>query len=175
MAAPATPRWAGAGALLTIASPPIVAIGFTTGAAIPQVSGAVLLTLGVWIVAGLTAAVVVPRTAGAGARGLLTVSAVAVAAPMVLAVFWAAGQHYDVPALDVPTMARIHGTLNAFGFSLAGLLGWLIRDSATSRGAPEPPTPRSDADPGLPAASRRRPSPPMWRRGPGTGPTSRRT
>ena len=26
--------------------------------------------------------------------------------PMVLAVFWAAGQHYDVPALDVPAMAR---------------------------------------------------------------------
>jgi len=39
---------------------------------------------------------------------------------MVLAVSWAAGQHLDVPAFDIPTMARSHGTVNAFGFSLAG-------------------------------------------------------
>jgi hypothetical protein len=95
---------------------------------VPQVTGAILLTLGVWIVAGLTAAVVAPRTADAGARALLTVSALTVVVPMVLAVFWAAGQHYDVPALDVPAMARVHGTLNALGFSLAGLLGWVARD-----------------------------------------------
>jgi len=104
--------------------------------------GALLMSVGVWIVALLTLAVVVPQTAGAGARALLGVSAVAVAAPMVLAVFWAAGQHYDAPALDVPAMARIHGTLNAFGFSLGGLLGWLMRDYATTPGASEPPTPR---------------------------------
>jgi hypothetical protein len=134
-------RWATAGVMLTILSPPIVAIGFTTGAAVPQITGAVLLTLGVWIVAGLTAAVVAPQTTNAGARALLTVSALTVVVPMVLAVFWAAGQHYDVPALDVPAMARIHGTLNAFGFSLAGLLGWSLRDS-TSPGAPAPSTPR---------------------------------
>ncbi len=121
-------RWAIAGTLLTIASPPIVAVGFTTGSALAQISGAVLLSFGVWIVAGLTAGVVAPRTAGAGARALLYLSSAAVVAPMVLAVFWAAGQHYDVPALDVPAMARIHGTLNAFGFSLAGLLGWVARD-----------------------------------------------
>ena len=121
-------RWAIAGTVLTIASPPIVAVGFTTGSALAQISGAVLLTLGVWIVAGLTVGVVAPRTSGAGARALLLISAGAVVAPMVLAVFWAAGQHYDVPALDVPAMARVHGTLNAFGFSLAGLLGWVVRD-----------------------------------------------
>jgi hypothetical protein len=121
-------RWASVGTFLTIASPPIVAVGFTTGSALAQITGAVLLTLGVWIVAGLTAGVVAPRTAGAGARALLYLSAVSVVAPMVLAVFWAAGQHYDVPALDVPAMARLHGTLNAFGFSLAGLLGWVVRD-----------------------------------------------
>ncbi len=77
-----------------------------------------------------------PLTAGAGAKALLGASALSVGAPMVLAVFWAAGQHYDVPVLDVPAMARIHGTLNAFGFSLAGLLGWVVRDpQATVTGA----------------------------------------
>jgi hypothetical protein len=123
-----TPRWATAGTILTIGAPPIVAIGFTTGAAPAQVGGAVLLSLGVWIVAALTVAAVLPLTAGAGARVLLGISALSVGVPMVLAVFWAAGQHYDVPALDVAAMARIHGTLNAFGFSLAGLLGWALRD-----------------------------------------------
>jgi len=129
VASPVTPRWAAAGTMLTIVAPPIVAVGFTTGAAPAQVGGAVLLTLGVWIVAGLTLAAVLPLTAGAGARALLAISALSVGAPMVLAVFWAAGQHYDIPALDVAAMARIHGTLNAFGFSLAGLLGWAVRDA----------------------------------------------
>ena len=126
----ATGRWAAAGALLTIVAPPIVALGFTTGSAVAQITGAVLLTAGVWIVAGVTATVVAPRTANPSARALLSVSAAAVVAPMVLAVFWATGQHFDVPALDVPAMARVHGTLNAFGFTLAGLLGWAARDTA---------------------------------------------
>jgi hypothetical protein len=129
VASQVTPRWASAGTLLTIASPPIVALGFTTGSAPAQIGGAMLLSIGVWIVAALTLAAVMPLTAGAGARALLAVSALSVGAPMVLAVFWAAGQHYDVPALDVPAMARVHGTLNAFGFSLAGLLGWVVRDA----------------------------------------------
>ena len=128
VASPVTPRWATAGTLLTIASPPIVAVGFTTGSAPAQIGGALLLSIGVWIVAALTLAAVLPLTAGAGAKALLGASALSVGAPMVLAVFWAAGQHYDIPALDIPAMARIHGTLNAFGFSLAGLLGWIARD-----------------------------------------------
>ena len=127
------PRWAAAGAMLTIASPPIVAMGFTTGSAVFQIGGALLLSIGVWIIAGLTFAVVVPGTSDAPARALLTLSASAVVVPMVLAVFWAAGQHVDVPALDVPAMARIHGTLNAFGFSLAGLLGWAAHDADVAR------------------------------------------
>ena len=129
VASPVTPRWATAGTLLTIGSPPIVALGFTTGSAPAQIGGALLLSIGVWIVAALTLAAVLPLTAGAAAKALLGASALSVGAPMVLAVFWAAGQHYDVPALDVPAMARIHGTLNAFGFSLAGLLGWVVRDA----------------------------------------------
>ena len=167
-----TPRWAGAGTLLTIASPPIVAVGFTTRAPLPQITGAMLLTLGVWMVAGLAATVVARRTAVAGARALLIISALSVAAPMVLAVFWAGGQHYDVPALDVPAMARVHGTLNAFGFSLGGLLAWLLRDLATTPGASGPPTPRSKPDPAPAGATRRRPSPRGWRRETGTGPTT---
>jgi hypothetical protein len=43
---------------------------------------------------------------------------------MVLAVTWAAAQHWNVPALDIPAMARIHGSMNAVGFVGCGLLGY---------------------------------------------------
>ncbi len=41
---------------------------------------------------------------------------------MVLAVAWAAGQHWHVPALSIPDMARTHGIANALAFVLCGLL-----------------------------------------------------
>lgn len=123
-------RWAMVATMLTIGAPPVVAAGFTTGSAVFQIGGATLLAGGLWLLTGVTLAVVAPATAARTARLLLQVSALAVLAPMVLAVSWAAGQHLDVPALDVPTMARVHGTINAFGFSLAGLSGWVARDSS---------------------------------------------
>jgi len=108
--------------VLTAAAPPVVAAGFVTGWAVPQVGGAVLMTLGVWLTATLQL-----RRAGAlrrhaGRAGLLVVSGLAVWAPMVLAVAWAAGQHWDVPVLSIPDMARTHGLANAFAFCLCGLL-----------------------------------------------------
>jgi hypothetical protein len=113
-------------------APPFVAAGFTTRWWPFQIGGAVLLSVGLWTVAGLTLALVTPLTTDRTAAALLTVSALAVAGPMVLAVFWATARYADVPALDIPAMARIHGTLNAFGFSLAGLLGWVARDGGST-------------------------------------------
>lgn len=83
------------------------------------------MTVFAWSVAGLTAAYVVPRSWG-WARVLLIVSSLSVIAPMVLAVFWAAAQYVDVPALSIPAMARIHGTMNAVGFVGCGLVGWRL-------------------------------------------------
>ena len=105
----------------TALAPPIVAVGFTTHAGIPQVGGAVLMTIGVWCTGllELGGARTLERPA---ARVLLTVSGLAIWAPMVLAVAWAAGEHWDVPALSIPDMARTHGVTNALGFSLCGLL-----------------------------------------------------
>jgi hypothetical protein len=105
----------------TAAAPPIIALGFVTGWAAPQVGGAFLLCLGVFA----TAASQLRRAAAPGPaprRVLLLVSGLAVWAPMVLAVAWAAGQHWDVPALSVPDMARWHGAPNAVLFVLCGLL-----------------------------------------------------
>lgn len=61
-------------------------------------------------------------------------SGLAVWLPMVLAVAWAAGQHWDVPALSIPDMVRTHGLGNAIGFVLCGLAGRNL-----SVGRPIPP------------------------------------
>ncbi len=118
--------------VLTAGAPPVVALGFVAGAALPQVGGAVLMTLGVWATASLHL-----REAAAGGgsisgwrRVLLVVSGLSVWAPMVLAVAWAAGQHWDVPFLSIPDMAQTHGVANALGFTVAGLLA--RRPEATS-------------------------------------------
>ena len=53
---------------------------------------------------------------------------------MALAGAYATGNLMDASwKLDIPTMATWHGTLNAFGFALCGLLAW------TRAGVPAPP------------------------------------
>lgn len=107
--------------VLTGAAPPVVAAGFVTGAATPQVGGALLVALGVCT----TAALELRRAAGRPRRWrhdlLLGVSGLAVWAPMALAVAWAAGQHWAAPALSIPAMVRTHGVANAVAFVLCGL------------------------------------------------------
>lgn len=122
-------RMGAAAVLFTAAAPPFVAVGFVTGAALPQVGGAVLMALGVWLTATLQlrAVVVGPPSA---ASALLGVSGLAVWVPMVLAVAWAGGQHWDIPVLSIPDMARTHGLANALAFSLCGLLGRHIQSVA---------------------------------------------
>jgi YndJ-like protein len=117
-------RLAGVAVVLTAGAPPVVAAGFVTGAAAPQVGGAVLMALGV---AATAAAELAEALASAARREpgralLLAVSGLAVWAPMALAVAWAAGQHWAVPALSVPDMARTHGLPNALAFTLCGLV-----------------------------------------------------
>jgi hypothetical protein len=107
--------------LVTIGAPPIVALGFVTGAAIPQVGGATVMTIGVWTTASLELARAFRSRDDATIRVLLAVSGLAVWVPMVLAVAWAAGQHWAIPVLSIPDMARTHGVANALGFVGAGL------------------------------------------------------
>jgi YndJ-like protein len=108
----------------TIAAPPLVALGFLTGAAVPQVGGAALLTVGVLATAFVTGTDARRRAGDRRTKALFAVCAAAPVAPMVLAVVWAAAQHWAVPALDIPSMARIHGTTNFVGFVACGLVGY---------------------------------------------------
>lgn len=103
--------------VLTAAAPPIVAVGFVTEWAVPQVGGAVLMAAGVWLTAGHQLVESAKQR-----RLLLAVSGLAIWAPMVLAVAWAAGQHWDIPVLSIHDMARLHGLPNALAFVVAGLV-----------------------------------------------------
>jgi hypothetical protein len=118
------------GCAASVVGPPIVALGFTYEAAIPQAGGAVVMTVAAWAVAAGTVWSVGPawRRRGWPAAGgaLLAVSAASPIVAMVLAVQWAIGQHWAVPALSVDDMAATHGLLNGLGFVGAGLAGWTI-------------------------------------------------
>ena len=109
-------------AVLIVVAPPIVAAGFTF-LPLLQVVGAVLLTLGLWLLAGVTLVRIVPE-APSPAKWFLAISSLAVFVPMVLAVQWAVGWNFGTPALSISMMARTHGAVNALGFTLSGLLGW---------------------------------------------------
>lgn len=116
---------------LTAVAPPVVATGFVTRSALTQVGGAVLVTVGVWLTAGLQLRTA-RRSGSAAATLLLVISGLAVWAPMVLAVAWAAGQHWAIPVLSIPDMARTHGLANALAFVMCGLAGRTVEAAARS-------------------------------------------
>jgi hypothetical protein len=108
--------------VLTAVAPPLIALGFLTGAALPQVGGAVLMAAGVWTTATWELRSALDSSITRRVRVLLAVSGLAIWAPTVLAVAWAAGQHWRIPILSIPDMARTHGAANALGFVLCGLV-----------------------------------------------------
>ena len=133
------------GCVAAIASPPVVALGFVFDSAVAQVGGALGMTVAAWAVgfgtfllATSTSALTPPPATGPSpsprrddvarraGRALLVVSALSPIVPMVLAVQWALAQHVAMPALSIDAMASTHGVLNAIGFVLAGLAGWLL-------------------------------------------------
>jgi hypothetical protein len=118
------PRLAPAAVYTVIISPVLIAVGFFTQQSIFQVGAAVTLSAGVWAVALLTFVEARRRAGDRWSARLLTVSALSPLAPMVLAVMWAAGQYWSIPALSINAMAKTHAPLNAFGFVGCGLLGF---------------------------------------------------
>jgi len=115
-------QFARAAVCMTAVAPPVVALGFVTGGALPQVGGAILMAIGVWTTATLQLRDAFRSGVQRGEAALLLISGVAIWAPMILAVAWAAGQHWEIPILSVHDMARTHGLVNAFAFVLCGLV-----------------------------------------------------
>ncbi len=113
-----------AAGVLVVLGTPITATGVATGAAALTVVGPVLLASGILTTAALTVLLVARTRTTRASRWLLTVSAVAVVVPMLLGVDYAAARVLPIPALDLRTMAIVHGDLNAVFYALFGLAGW---------------------------------------------------
>lgn len=114
-----------------IAGTPLVAAGITFSPGL-ALGGAFVIAVGLWGLAALVFARVLPTlTAYGGARIMLAVSSASSSVAMLLACLYA----YSIVAgrliLSIPQMAMFHGVANALGFSLCGLIAWcFIRPAA---------------------------------------------
>jgi hypothetical protein len=68
----------------------------------------------------------VGRVKSRAAQIFLALSAVSVIPAMLLAGLWAVGEYPFQPMLNIPQMARVHGTINAIGFVFCGVFGWTL-------------------------------------------------
>jgi hypothetical protein len=116
--------WLKAIVILVIGMPYVVAAGFVISPA---------LKMGAAVVFSVSVAALAVRLRGCmknvsdfTARVLLQVASGAVFAAMIFSAAYAVADFAGSDALTIPQMARTHGLLNAFGFCLSGLLGWLI-------------------------------------------------
>jgi hypothetical protein len=107
-----------------VAGPGLLAVGFVIG---PRLKLAMALLvacsevgLSLFFLANVRA--IRPRLA----QLFVTISAASVLFAMALAGVWAIGEFPLQPFVHLDEMAKFHGTANAFGFTLCGLLGWTL-------------------------------------------------
>jgi hypothetical protein len=123
-------RWLKPLVLMMVGLPMVVAAGFVISPAVKMV--AAILFSG--SVAGLAVAV---RACGrkvedVAAGVMLQLAAGAVFASMILSSVYAVADFVGSETLTIPEMARTHGILNAVGFCLLGLLGWLVEGRSSA-------------------------------------------
>jgi hypothetical protein len=120
-------KWLRRLVLMVAGLPVVVAAGFVISPVL-KMSAAVLFSASV---AGLAIGLrhYGRRVEDATARVLLQVAAGAIFAGMMLSGAYAVADYLGSDVLTIPEMARTHGILNAIGFCLAGLLGWLVENS----------------------------------------------
>ena len=116
---------------------PVTALGFI-GLPFANWIGA-LLTAGGGFGIGLATLLVVSTLlrgpAGGPAAGLAVIAGASLLISMPMAVIYATGTLVGSTWLDLPTMARVHGTINVLGFSLPVIVAWTLdrRARATPR------------------------------------------
>ncbi len=130
-ALPRWPRWVGkwlAGVLLV--GMPLVAIGITaTQVGLPQIVESLAVTVmaagGGGVAIGYLYLGWVQRVK---LRGLLWfLSGICLLGGMCLALLYGWRCHHEWGWLSIPWMYAVHGSLNAIGFALPGLLGWVFQ------------------------------------------------
>jgi len=109
--------------LAIVVAMPLVAAGITFSPWI-GLAGALLLTVGVVLLAVLTLVWVRPVITAARWRALLVIGAISSCAAMVLACLYAYSLATKMLIITIPGMALTHGLLNAFGFVTCSLIAW---------------------------------------------------
>lgn len=121
-------RWLRGVVVLVLGMPFLVAAGFVISKGLKMVAAIVFsasvagLAGFVWTCAG--------SVEDGSARGFLQVAAGAVFAGMALSGTYAVADFVKSELLPIPRMASTHGILNAVGFCLLGLLGWIVQAQA---------------------------------------------
>ncbi len=117
-------RWLRSIVVLVLGMPFLVAAGFVISPGLKMVAAMIFsasvagLAGLVWMCAG--------RVEDGTARGFLRVAAGAVFVGMALSGTYVVADFVKSEWLPIPRMASTHGVLNAVGFCLLGLLGWLV-------------------------------------------------
>jgi len=114
-------RWSVA---LVVGMPFLVAAGFVISPLLKMIA-AVIFSVSVAALA-ISVRSMTRCTEAKAARVFLHIAAVSVFVGMVFSSVYAIADLRGSDLLPIPQMARTHGVLNAVGFCLCGLLGWLI-------------------------------------------------
>jgi hypothetical protein len=126
LATRAYPRWMYAFSVFAIvAAMPLVAAGITFKPIVGLI-GALLLSIGLVLLAILNVGWVRPAIGSAGKRSLLFIGALSSCAAMVLACLYAYSLVAQTLIVTIPGMALTHGLLNAFGFVGCSLLAYTL-------------------------------------------------
>ena len=118
-----------------IAGTPLVAAGISFSPAL-ALAGTVMISIGLVLLAVLVAGWILPSLESIPGRVLLLLSSVSCLSAMILACAFAYSIVFNKLIIDIPQMAMTHGILNAFGFSLCGLVAWCLvnRETSTATG-----------------------------------------
>jgi hypothetical protein len=115
--------------LCAVAGSPLLASGYVLHLRGLRLMGAMLLVAALMMIAAWmlwNLRVIEPFAA----RLLLGVSALSAVVAMIYAGIYALADFLGVVWVAIPQMARTHGVLQAVGFSVCGLLGWIVAESA---------------------------------------------
>lgn len=105
---------------------PIVAAGITLSSGLIGFIGAMIVSLGLWLLAGIVMAKIIGAVKNWTARILFFISCAASSLSMVLACMYAYSIVSKKLLITIPRMAELHGTANAIGFVLCGLFAWAL-------------------------------------------------
>jgi len=117
-------RETGFATALLVVGMPMTAAGFL-GSAIVGWVGSIVVAI-----AGVAIGWAILREAGSGrgpaTRRPLRLAGATLFVTMPLAAAYSTGTTFDIPTIDIPAMAAIHGGLNVIGFAIPAMVGWTL-------------------------------------------------